>query len=275
MNSGISTANPNPNVRQAVVTVVYGSHAERLDETFLSFRKAPFLELHAFILGDHLPKRRFPEIHYHLRPHDPRFSHPMREADYRRWELIDELGVDYCLVVDGLDVACLQPLEPIPSLLRGAAVGVCVEHGGGRYLDHGLYTTNFFNAGVTFWDVAQSRPIRQEILQRGRARFRNIVDDQLSLNEVLHAHYFNQVVILPCQYNFRASLGPKPIGWPRVHSLDGVRIYHNKHWVHEALRRSWKPRGQLPSLPPDPVQPLPRWKQFYRRLLYRLRRIGT
>ena len=34
------------------------THAERLDETFTSFAINPFLELHAFILGEALPARR-------------------------------------------------------------------------------------------------------------------------------------------------------------------------------------------------------------------------
>ncbi len=273
MNSNASKPAPDfP--RQAVVTVVYGDHAERLDHTFSSFAQNPHLELHAFVLGNRLPVNQVPGIRYHLRAPDPSFSHPMRDADYRRWRLIDELDADYALVVDGLDVLCLRPLPPLPDILRGAWFAGCVEHRGGRHLAGGLYTSNFLNAGVTFWDVRASVDLRREVERRGRTRYRNLVDDQLALNEVIHARYFDRVVILPCQYNYRGSLGPAPRGWPRNPNLDGVYLYHNRHWIHRA--RQLLPvamSAQLPELPAD-TGPLGPWQQRWRRLLTRWRREG-
>ena len=74
---------------QAVVTVANGTHAERLDYTFTSFAKNPFLNLHAFIFGAELPRKRFPEITYHLVSPDLSFGHSMRDMYYRRLLLID------------------------------------------------------------------------------------------------------------------------------------------------------------------------------------------
>ncbi|RME90806.1 MAG: hypothetical protein D6766_12725, partial [Verrucomicrobia bacterium] len=196
-----------PPGRQAILTAVYGAHAERLDETFASFGRTPGCTLHAFVVGRELPRRQVEGVRYHLRPPDASFGHPMREVDYRRWLFVDEVEADWVLVVDGLDVACLQPLPPFATLLRDAWVGACVEHNGGRYLPGGLYTSNFVNAGVTFWNVAASRPLREEVVARGRRFFRSLVDDQLALNEVLHCRYPDRLVLLPCHYNFRASLG--------------------------------------------------------------------
>src|SRR5579862_8593532 len=116
--------------KQAVLTVAFGNFADRLDRTFTSFAQNPFLELHAFIVGDRLPEKRIPGITYHLRPPDPAFSHPLRDAVYRRWLFIDDLDVEYALVVDNQDVLCLQPIPEIPVLLRGAAFGASVEHAG-------------------------------------------------------------------------------------------------------------------------------------------------
>ncbi len=260
--------------RQAVLTVVYGTHAERLDFTFASFAQNPHLELHAFVLGDRLPARQVPGIRYHLRAPDPAFSHPMRDADFRRWLFLDELEVDYALVVDGGDVLCLQPLPPLPDLLRGACLAGCVEHKGGRHLGGGAYTTNYLNAGVTFWNVPASRELRRQVIERGRTRFRNLVDDQLALNEVIHARFFDQVTILPCHYNYRASLGPRPRGWARTSSLDGIRIYHNRHWIEAARRlRPVPPCAELSPLAPDPG-PLRPWQQRWRRFLTRWRKEG-
>lgn len=272
-----STAPASPAARvpsQAVVTVVYGAHAEKLDHTFTSFARNPHLPLHAFVIGHQLPGQRLPGITYHLRAPDPAFSHPMRDADFRRWQFIDELDVDYALVVDGYDVLCLRELPSLAELLRGGWVGACVEHGGGRHLGGGLYTSNFVNAGVTFWNVRASRELRQEVLRRGRRSFRNLQDDQLALNEILHAQYFDRLTLLPCHYNYRASLGAGPWRWPRVPSLDGIRIYHNGHWVETARKLSGlEPFPRLPELPLDAGLLSPA-KQRWRRWLCRWRKEG-
>src|SRR5215471_5501448 len=97
-------------LKQVVVTVASGGHAERLDETFTSFARNPFLKLHAFIVGDRLPSNRRPEIEYHLVAPDPGFQDPMRDMYYRRFLFIDELGADYALIVDNSDVLCMQTL---------------------------------------------------------------------------------------------------------------------------------------------------------------------
>ena len=259
---------------QAVVTVVYGSHAEKLDRTFTSFSRNPHLPLHAFVIGARLPAQRLAGITYHLRAPDPAFSHPMRDADFRRWQFIDDLDADYALVVDGYDVLCLRELPAIPELLRGGWVGACVEHGGGRHLAGGLYTSNFVNAGVTFWNVPASRELRQKVLRRGRRSFRNLQDDQLALNEALHAQYFDRLTLLPCHYNYRASLGAGPWRWPRGPSLDGIRIYHNGHWVETARKLSGlEPFPRLPELPVDPG-PLTPAQQRWRRWRCRWRKEG-
>lgn len=256
-------------MRQACVTVVYGSHAERLDRTFISFAQNPFLELHAFVLGNRLPEKRLPGITYHLRASDPSWSHPMRDADFRRWLLIDELGVDYALVVDGCDVLCMQPIPEIPILLKGGWLAAVCEHPNGRYVE-GIYIGNFVNAGVTFWDVKASRPLREEVVARGRIRFRNYVDDQLCLNEVVFAHYLDRLTILPCVYNYRAYFNHRVRGWPTTESFDGVRIYHHDE-IEEALAQlPVKPSPPLRALVPDPG-PVGRYIQLWRRLWQRLK----
>ncbi len=257
-------------VRQAVVTVASGGHAERLDKTFTSFAQNPFLELHAFVIGDQLPQRQLPGIHYHLEPPDPRFLLPMREIYYRRMVLIDKLGVDFAVVVDNHDVLCMQRIPELPALLRGAAVGACVEHDGGKYVAGQGYTSSYFNAGVTFWNVAASRQIREDVYARGRARFRS-VEDQLTLNEVVHTRYYDQMIILPCQYNYRPCLAPKKVRhWPTVTHLDGVRIYHNVYSL-EAARKLLPVRAKalLSDFPPD-RGPLTAFQQFLRRVQHRL-----
>jgi hypothetical protein len=265
---------PSETARQAVLTAVYGRHAEQLDRTFASFARVKNCSLHAFVVGDTLPRNQAPGIRYHLRPPDPRFLHPLRDVDFRRWLFVDEVEADFVLVVDGADVLCLRPLEPLSDLLKGGAVGAVVEHNGGRYLETGQYTSNFVNAGVTFWNVAASRELRQKIVARGRRHFRNLIDDQLALNELLHTEWFDRLTLLPCQYNYRGSLGPRPFGWPRVHSLDGVRIYHNKHWLNEARARAETPaHGRAVPLPTDAPPPGP-WQQRWRRLKTRLSRKG-
>lgn len=256
-------------MRQACVTVVYGSHTERLDRTFTSFAQNPFLELHAIVLGDNLPTRRLPGITYHLRPQEAAWSHPMRDADFRRWVLIDELGVDYALVVDGCDVLCMQPIPELPDLLKGGWLAAVSEHPNGRYVE-GVYIGNFVNAGVTFWDVRASKPLRDEVVARGRLRFRNYVDDQLCLNEVVFARYLDRLTLLPCTYNYRAYLRRRVAGWPTTDTFDGVRIYH-----HDEIERA---KALLPVKRNPPLAPLvpesgvigPK-TQFWRRLRQRLK----
>ncbi len=253
-------------VRQAVVTVASGGHAEKLDKTFTSFAQNSFLELHAFVIGDQLPQRQLPGIHYHLKAPDPSFSHPMRDLYYRRLEFIDELDIDFALIVDNADVLCLRGLPGIDTLLRGASLGACVEHAGSRYLHGQGYVSNYFNAGVTFWNVVRSRKIREEVVARGRRCFRSI-EDQLTLNEVVHTRYADETIILPCQYNFRANLAPFRLRrWPTVTSLDGVRIYHNVHCVEAAKRLPPVAHmAVLPELPQD-FGPLSNFDKFVRRL---------
>lgn len=263
-------------IRQAVVTVASGPHAERLDHTFTSFARNPFLDLHAFILGERLPETRVPGIQYHLEAPDPSFAHPMRDLYYRRFVFLDQLGVDYALLVDNTDVLCLRPLPELPALLRGAGLGACVEHAGSRYLAGQGYTSNYLNAGVTFWDVRKTRALREEIVARGRARFRS-VEDQLTLNEVVNTRYFDDLIILPCQYNYRALLAPTTYPkWPTVEHLDGVIIYHASLCIDAAKKLPPNaPRAGLPELPRDEAPPTPR-QQFWRRLRHRFdkHRIG-
>lgn len=267
--AGTSKFMHTPKSAQVAVTVASGGHAERLDKTFTSFRQNPFLELHAFIIGERLPERRVPGIVYHLERPDPAFGHPMRDLYYRRFLFLDQLEVDYAVVVDNSDVLCLRPIPEIPRLLRGAALGACVEHAGARYLAGQGYTSNYLNAGVTFWDVRASRAIREQIVRRGRARFRS-VEDQLSLNEVVNTLYYDELAILPCQYNYRALLAPRKYpGWPTVDGLDGVLIYHCALCVEAAKQRpAFRPTAILPELVPDAAPPSA-WRQFWRRLAHR------
>jgi hypothetical protein len=256
-------------MRQVCVTVVYGSHTERLERTFTSFAQNPFLELHAFVLGDQLPQRRLTGITYHLRPPEPAWSHPMRDADFRRWALIDELEADYALVVDGCDVLCMQAIPPLPDLLKGGWLAAVNEHPNGRYVE-GVYIGNFVNAGVTFWDIRASKPLRDEVIARGRIRFRNYVDDQLCLNEVVFARYLDRLTLLPCTYNYRAYLNRRARGWPTTGTFDGVRIYHHDEIERaKALLPVQQNRPLLP-LAPDPG-PVGSAVQFWRRVRQRLK----
>lgn len=265
---------PSPaGLREAIVTVVYGDHAGQLDYSFASFRRNTGVPLHAFVVGDRLPANQVEGITYHRREPDPAYVHPMRDVDYRRWLFIDELDADVALVVDGMDVLCLQPLGSLARLLKGGWIGAAVEHSGGRYLGNGLYTSNFVNAGVTLWDIRASAPLRQEIAARGRARFRNLVDDQLALNELLHTRYVDRLTLLPCHYNYRGSLGPKPFGWPVCRSLDGIRIYHNRHWIREARKLAPDAQAPLANLDTD-IAPPGKWGQRLVRLACRWRRTG-
>lgn len=267
----MSAPAPEPGSRSAVVTVAFGHATEHLDYTFLSFAEQnPGMPLHAFILGDQLPQQRLSQIEYHLVRPVPDFSDPLREVYFRRMALLDELAVDYALVVDSFDVLCLQPLPSFAALVGEAALAGCVEHLGCRYLLGQGYTANFLNCGVIFWNVPASRDIRREIVARGRGHFRTVADDQYVLNEVVQTRYFDRLRVLPCQFNYRAYLNRRQRGWPTVRHLDGVRIYHNAACMDEARRlRPFKPQADLPPLPPD-AGPLPPREQFWRKLRLRL-----
>jgi len=259
--------------KQVAVTVAFGDFADRLDRTFTSFAQNPFLDLHVFIIGDKLPEKRFPGITYHLRPPDPAFSHPLRDAVYRRWLFIDELDAEFAIVVDNNDVLCLQKLPEIPTLLRGAAFGATAEHDAGRYIPGQEYTSVYINCGVTFWHIPSSRKMREETVDRGRAYFRNI-DDQRSINEVIQTRYYDQMIVLPSQYNFRAHIAPfrfKWHKWPQVSHLDGVMIYHNSFCIEAAKKLlPVKTRAVLPDFLRDPA-PLSPAQQRRRRMQERLK----
>lgn len=248
-----------------------GQATEKLDYTFLSFaEKNPGIPLHAFILGQQLPQSRIPGIQYHLVKPSPDYSHPLREVYFRRHELIDQLEVEHALVVDCFDVLCLQPLPALESLVGDFAIAACTEHAGSRYILGQGYTSNFLNGGVIFWNLPRSRSLRHEIALRGRMKFRTVADDQWVINEVVQTKYFDQLRILPCQFNFRPHYNRKQKGWPTVSHLDGVVIYHNATCMEAVKRLSLlQPRAKLPDLVPDPA-PLTPFQQFWRRLRTRL-----
>jgi len=255
-------------VRQVVATIATGPFAERLDKTFTSFAQNKFLELHAFIIGEKLPMRQLSSVVYHLFKGDPGFMDEMREAYYRRLLFLDELDADFALLVDNSDVLCLQPLPELPAILRGAAVGASPEHRGSRYIAGQGWTGCYLNAGVTFWDIPASREMRNEIVARGRTRFRS-VEDQLTLNEVIHTSHYEKLIVLPSQYNFRAHYRFRERGWPTVDSLDGVLIYHNAACVEEAKKLiSTKPHAELPPLVPDQGS-LTKSQKFWRKVQLR------
>ena len=253
--------------RSVIVTVAFGHSTEHLDHTFSSFSINQGIPLHAFVIGRELPKRQLPGVNYHLVTPVADFSHPLREVYFRRMELIDQLDADYALVVDSYDVLNLQALPPFAELLGGFAVAACVEHQGSRYVAGQGYTSNFLNGGVFLWDLARSRELRREIVERGRRHFRTVADDQHCTNEVLLTKHWNQVRILPCQFNYRAYLNRRQRGWPTVHHLDGVLIFHNATTMDEAkkLLGKTKAHAELPALPED-GRPLTRTEQFWRRL---------
>ena len=257
--------------KSVAMTVVFGPPTEKLDYTFLSFAKNPGLELHAFIIAERLPEQRFPQIQYHLVKPTSDFSHPLREVYFRRYELLDEVGSEFAIIVDCYDVLCLQPLPELSHLVGGAAVGACVELSGGRYLQGQGYTSSYLNAGVTYWNVPKSREIRARIVERGRSSFRNLVDDQICLNEVVQTRYYDQLRILPCQYNFRANFKVRQRGVPMVDHLDGVVVYHNSASMELAKKLvGLKAKAELSDLPRDsaPVTPL---GQSWRRLKQRIK----
>lgn len=235
----------------------------------MSFAINPFLELHAFILGEALPTNRAPGVVYHLIKPENTFSLIYREANYRRWEVIDQLDVDHVLVVDGIDVLCLRPLPELPAVLNGSEVAAGVEHAGGRFLFGPQYTSTYLNAGVSFWDLRSTRDLRAEILQRGRTRFRSKSDDQHVFNEVLHYH-FDRLRVLTYHFNCRGVLNRRIRGWPTITNLDGVYIYHTDDVAIARRMLPVKPRYELPVLEPDPGPLTPR-QQFWRNVRNRFK----
>ncbi len=257
-------------IKQAVVTVASGSHAERLDYTFTSFARNRFLNLHAFIIGDTMPEQRLPGISYHLKHPDISFLHPLRDMYYRRLLFLADLDEEYALLVDNSDVLCLQSIPELPQLLRGASFGACVEQAGSRYINGQGYTSCYLNAGVTFWHIPSTCEMRREIVKRGQARFRS-VEDQLTLNEVIQTRYYDSMIILPSQYNYRPYFEFRKRGWPTVDHLDGVKIFHNAATVAAAKRlEKVKPLAELTPLDPDRTPPNKR-QRLWRRMQLRLK----
>ncbi len=265
--------------RQVIVTTVFGQGAEHLDRTFRTFAMNSGTELHVFVYGSSLPRKQLPEIKYHLVEPDPRFVSVRRDALFRRWIFPDSLEAEFALVVDGTDVLCLRPLPPFDSLLRGAALAAVPEWGGPVPLQGQGYTSAFLNAGITFWNLPRSRAMRTEIINRGRSFYRGPFDDQSVLNEVAHTSAFEDLVILPSQFNWRAFYKKSGRGrhnwwqgWPRVDSLDGVYLYHNAHCldlVQEALsKQAPAAHAALPPLPQD-AHPLSRKTLFWRRIAHK------
>lgn len=265
--------------RQVITTTVFGSGVNRLGETFTSFLKQPDTELHVFVYGDELPAAPIPGLHYHLVKPDPQFVSTRRDALFRRWTWPDTLDAEYALVVDGTDVVCLRELPRFEKLLRGASVAGSPEWMPPLKILGQGYTGAYLNGGVTFWHLPSSRAMREEIVARGRARFRGEYDDQTVLNEVIHTKYFDQLVVLPSQYNWRALYKKDFRGWqhqwrawPRQDNLDGVYLYHNNNSVAEVLRDLPTlrplPQARLPEFPTD-QHPLSDWDKLKRKLVHR------
>jgi hypothetical protein len=267
--------------RQAIITTIWGPYAASVQQTFSSFLKVPDADLHVFVFNDKLPDYRHPQFNYHLVWRDRAFRSVRRDALFRRWTLLDYVGAEYALVVDGTDAICLQPLPRFSTLLGANYVAGCPEWGPPmRILGQG-YSSTYLNAGVTFWHVPTTIKIRNEIVDRGRACYRGPFDDQTVLNEVLQTKYFNLLGVLPAQYNWRAlyqknfrSWHHHFRAWPRVDCLDGVRIYHNQHCIYEVLNaieaRQPSVTAHLPDLASDPPH-LAFRQALWRRIAHRLK----
>lgn len=265
--------------RQVIVTTAFGSGVNRLKETFTSFLKLQDTELHVFVYGSSLPDALVPGLKYHLVKPDPRFVTTRRDALFRRWTWPDTLDAEFALVVDGTDVVCLRELPRFERILRGASVAGAPEWWPPMKIEGQGFTGAYINGGVTFWHLPSSKMIREEIVARGRERFRGEYDDQTVLNEVVHTKYFDQLVLLPSQYNWRALYKKDFRGWqhqwrawPRKDNLDGVYLYHNNNAVREVVRdfedSEPKPFSELPTYPQDQL-PLSRWEMFKRKLTHR------
>lgn len=265
---------------QVIVTTLFGSGVGQFATTFPTFAKIPNAELHAFVFGPALPAGLPSGIHYHLVKPDPRFVSVRRDALFRRWTLPDTLGAEYALVVDGTDVLCVRSLPSFETLLRGASFAAATEWGGPMPIRGQGYTSNYLNAGVTFWHLPSSKDMRAEIVARGRSHYRGPFDDQTVLNEVMLTKYFERMVILPSQFNWRAfyqagyrSWRNAWRSWPRLDSLDGVYLYHNNYCLQQVLQTmKAAPPGQTAGLEmlPEDRHPLSRWEKFWRRAKLRL-----
>ncbi|MFM1769408.1 MAG: hypothetical protein RJA22_1937, partial [Verrucomicrobiota bacterium] len=125
------------------------------------------------------------------------------------------------------------------------------------------------NCGVVFWNIPASRDIRRQIVERGRHHFRTIADDQFCLNEVVQTLYYDQLRILPCQYNYRCHFRKRRRNWPTVSHLQGIKIYHNAFSMDAAKAAFHKASAAiLPELSKDPQQ-LTFLQKFWRRLRLR------
>lgn len=268
--------------KQVIVTTIFGPPAETLERTYASFTKVPNAELHVFVYNEALPKHQHPDIKYHLVKPDPAFLSVRRDALFRRWSWPDTLDAEYAMVVDGVDAICLQPVPAFANLLRGASLAAATEWVPPmRILGQG-FTSVYLNAGMTLWHLPSSRTMREEIIARGRAHYRGPFDDQTALNEVVHTRFFDQLTVLPSQYNWRGLYLKNHRGWehhwrnwPRVDSLDGVVIYHNQHCLQEVLEaaKTTLPaaRATLPALTEDDKEAISKWTLLKRRIMHRLR----
>lgn len=125
---------------------------------------------------------------------------------------------------------------------------------------------------MVFWNLLASRGIREEIVARGPSHFRTVADDQFCLNEVVQTKYFDQLRILPCQFNYRSHiLNVRQSAIATVGHLDGIMIYHNARCMDLAKQlRPVRPKAQLPELEPD-GKPLTKREMFWRRVGQKLK----
>jgi hypothetical protein len=265
--------------KQIIATTIFGNKAETLADTFATFAKVENSELHAFVFNESLPKNRDPRINYHLVEHDPAFVSVRRDALFRRWTLPDTLDGEFVLVVDGTDAICVRPLPAFSKLLRGASVAAVAEWGPPRQILGQGFTSSYLNAGVTFWHLPSSREMRSEVVARGRSYYRGPFDDQTALNEVVHTRYFEDLTILPSQFNWRALYQNSYRGWrnkwrpwPRLDCLDGVYVYHSHIGIPNVMTAIEKSnvslRARLDPLPKDNTRTLSKSVQFWRRLIH-------
>jgi len=88
---------------------------------------------------------------------------------------------------------------------------------------------------------------------------------------VVQTLYYEDLIILPCQYNYRYCFGMKRRNWPTVDSLDGVKIYHNKLCADEAKKSlPIKEKADLPVLEPRRA-PKTKSEEYFMRLKNRIK----